>query len=162
MSIKSRLPPPSPRKSVNFEDFLLICTVFPHFGPFLRRGGGGKPNFADKNFMDTQTFLNNFQTLENCRFLTPPIYTPTECRPTIYHHCPRSASKIYGRCPHPGKHRHVNHSGRKAAKGIAHCEPSCLQGVMGPIGIPILFLQYILTHVAQCVVLMLLPCLHLS
>ena len=32
----------------------MICTVFPHFGPF---SGGGKPNFADKNFMDTQTFL---------------------------------------------------------------------------------------------------------
>ena len=55
LSIKLRSPPP-PRKSVNFEDSLLICTVFPHFGPFSRRGG--KPNFADKNFMDTQTFLN--------------------------------------------------------------------------------------------------------
>ena len=54
-SIKSRSPPPG--KSVNFEDFLLICTVFPHLGPF-RGGGGVKPNFADKKFMDTQTFLN--------------------------------------------------------------------------------------------------------
>ena len=62
MSIKSfcpytRIPPPPPpRKSVNFEDFLLICTVSPHFGRFSG-WGGGKPNFADKNFVDTQTFL---------------------------------------------------------------------------------------------------------
>ena len=55
LSIKSR-PPPPPRKSVSFEGFALICTVFPHFGPFP--GGVGKqPNFADKNFVDTQTFL---------------------------------------------------------------------------------------------------------
>ena len=26
-------------RSVNFEDFFLICTVFPHFGPFLGEGG---------------------------------------------------------------------------------------------------------------------------
>ena len=32
----------SPPKSVNFEAFLLICTVFPHFGPFWV--GGVKPN----------------------------------------------------------------------------------------------------------------------
>ena len=56
LSIKSRFPPPG--KSVNFEDFILICTVFPYFGRFS--GRGGKPNFADKNFMDTQTFLNVF------------------------------------------------------------------------------------------------------
>ena len=54
LSIKLRFPPPG--KSVKFEDFLLICTVFPHFGPFF--WGGGEPNFADKTFMDTQTFLN--------------------------------------------------------------------------------------------------------
>ena len=58
LSIKSRSPPP-PGKSVNFEDFILICTVFPHFGPFFWGGGGVKPNFADKNFMDTQTFLTH-------------------------------------------------------------------------------------------------------
>ena len=29
-------------KSVSFEDFLLICTVFPRFGPFWG-GGGGEP-----------------------------------------------------------------------------------------------------------------------
>ena len=52
LSIKLRSPP---GKSVNFEDSLLICTVFPHFGPFF---GGWKPNFADKNYMETQTFLN--------------------------------------------------------------------------------------------------------
>ena len=40
---------------INFEDFLLICTALPHFGPFS--GGRVKSNFADKNFMDTQTFL---------------------------------------------------------------------------------------------------------
>ena len=56
LSIKLRFPPTPPPagKSVNFEDFLLICTVFPHFGPFW---GGVKPNFADKNFMDTQSEL---------------------------------------------------------------------------------------------------------
>ena len=54
LSIKLRSPPPR-AKSVNFEDFLVICAVFPHFGRFW--GGGVKPNFADKNFMDTQTFL---------------------------------------------------------------------------------------------------------
>ena len=53
LSIK--LLPPPPRESVNFEDCSLICTVFPHFGPFW--GGGVKPNFADRNFTDTQTFL---------------------------------------------------------------------------------------------------------
>ena len=53
LSMKLR-PPPPPRKSVNFEDVLLICTVFLILDPF--RGGGGKPNFADKNFMGTQTF----------------------------------------------------------------------------------------------------------
>ena len=37
--IKLRPPPPT-GKSVNFEDFLLICTVFPHFGPFSAGGGG--------------------------------------------------------------------------------------------------------------------------
>ena len=30
---------PPPGKSVNLEDFLLLCTVFPPFGPFS--GGGG-------------------------------------------------------------------------------------------------------------------------
>ena len=56
LSIKLRFPPPG--KSVNFEDFLLICAFFPHFGPSFFWGGGVvKPNFADKNFMNTQTFL---------------------------------------------------------------------------------------------------------
>ena len=44
--------PPIPGKSVNFEDFQLICTVLPHFQSFSG-GGGVKPTFADKNFMDT-------------------------------------------------------------------------------------------------------------
>ena len=33
----------------NFEDFILICTVFPHFGPFsgeFSGGGGGKTKFC--------------------------------------------------------------------------------------------------------------------
>ena len=34
------------------------CTYFTH----IRRGGGVKPNFADKNFMDTQTFLTEVAT----------------------------------------------------------------------------------------------------
>ena len=48
--------PPPPEKSVNFEDFLLICRVFLILGPF--RGGGGKTKFWGQEFMDTQTFLN--------------------------------------------------------------------------------------------------------
>ena len=48
LSIKSRSPPP-PGKSVNFEDFILICTVFPHFGPFLG-GGGVKTKFCGQEF----------------------------------------------------------------------------------------------------------------
>ena len=32
LSIKLRSPPPG--EKCHFEDFLLICTVFPHFGPF--------------------------------------------------------------------------------------------------------------------------------
>ena len=38
---------PPPGKSVNFEDFLLICTVFPHFGPF---SGGGQTKFRGQEF----------------------------------------------------------------------------------------------------------------
>ena len=41
MSIESFCPyncTPPPRKSANLEDFLLICTVFPHFGPLSGRG----------------------------------------------------------------------------------------------------------------------------
>ena len=44
LSIKS---PPPPRKSVNFEDFILIRAVFLILGPF---GGGGKPNFCGQEF----------------------------------------------------------------------------------------------------------------
>ena len=57
LSMKSRYPPPPPREKYQFEDFILICTVFLHSGPFW---GGIKPNFADKNFMDTQTSLTSF------------------------------------------------------------------------------------------------------
>ena len=42
-----------------FEDLLLICTVFLILGPFWG-GEGKKPNLADKNVMDTWTFLINF------------------------------------------------------------------------------------------------------
>ena len=66
LSIK--LPSP-PWKCVNFEDFVLICTVFPHLGPFLGGGGGVKPNFADKNFMDTQTFLKLIPPRARCVIL---------------------------------------------------------------------------------------------
>ena len=38
LSIKLCFPTPTPLKSVNFEDFLLICTVLPHFGRFSRGG----------------------------------------------------------------------------------------------------------------------------
>ena len=47
LSIKS---PPPQKKSVNFEDFILICTVFPRFGPFS--GGVGGTKFWDKNFSE--------------------------------------------------------------------------------------------------------------
>ena len=51
---------PPPPKSVNFEDFILICTVFPHFGTFFGGGGVGEnqilrtrfyghPDFSEKN-----------------------------------------------------------------------------------------------------------------
>ena len=53
LSIKSRSPPPG--KSVNFEDFLLIYTVFPHFGPF---GGGGLTKFCGQEFHGHPDFSN--------------------------------------------------------------------------------------------------------
>ena len=56
-SIKSRFPqPPPPRRSVNLEDW--FEQRFLILGPFQGRGVGVKPNFADRNFIDTQTFLN--------------------------------------------------------------------------------------------------------
>ena len=61
MSIKSFCPqncPPPPRKKCQFSGFSTdLYRFFLILGPF-RGGGGLKPNFADKNFMDTQTFLN--------------------------------------------------------------------------------------------------------
>ena len=49
---------PTPqKKSVNFEDFSSDLYSFSSFGALF--GGGGKPNFAGRNFMDTQTFLRN-------------------------------------------------------------------------------------------------------
>ena len=47
LSIKLRFPP---RESVTFEGFILICTVFPHFGPFSGGGGGGKTKFCGQEF----------------------------------------------------------------------------------------------------------------
>ena len=55
LSINLRSPTPPPGKGVNFEDFLLICTGFPHFGPFSRGVNAkfcgqefyGHPNFSD-------------------------------------------------------------------------------------------------------------------
>ena len=49
---------PPPRKSVNFEDLLLICAVFTHFGPFL--GGGGQDQILRTRILWTpRTFLSN-------------------------------------------------------------------------------------------------------
>ena len=45
LSIKLRLPPA--RKSVNFEDFLLMRTFFPHFEPFSE---GGETKFCGQRF----------------------------------------------------------------------------------------------------------------
>ena len=57
------------------RSFLLICAVLPHFGPFSGGGGGGvKPNFANKNFMDTQTFLRNVS--EPLRPVAPSSVAP--------------------------------------------------------------------------------------
>ena len=52
--IKLRSLPP-PGRSVNFEDFPLIRTVFPHFGPFSG-GGGVKPNFCGQDFFGHPDF----------------------------------------------------------------------------------------------------------
>ena len=56
LSVKLRPPPPPPPKSVKFEDFLPICAVLPHFGPFskfCRRGFDGHPDFCECNvFVD--------------------------------------------------------------------------------------------------------------
>ena len=41
----------------------MICTVFPHFGPLFLGGGGVQPNFADRHFMDTQSFLKAFSAI---------------------------------------------------------------------------------------------------
>ena len=45
LSIK--LPSPPPQKKCHFEGFLLICTVFPDFGPFQ---GGGLTKFCGQEF----------------------------------------------------------------------------------------------------------------
>ena len=45
LSIESRFPPS--RKKCQFEDFILICTVFLHFGPF---SGGGETRFCGQEF----------------------------------------------------------------------------------------------------------------
>ena len=63
LSTKLRLPPP-PGKSVNFAPLSLVL------GTLLQ---GGKPTFADKNFMDIQTFL------DKCSFLS------NMARKSIYH-----------------------------------------------------------------------------
>ena len=49
-------PPPPAGKSINLRIFHRFVQFFLILGPF-RGGGGVKPDFADKNFMDTQTFL---------------------------------------------------------------------------------------------------------
>ena len=46
-------PPPPKKKSVTFGDILLILYNLLILDPFQR---GGKPNFEENNFMDTQTF----------------------------------------------------------------------------------------------------------
>ena len=48
LSIKYCVSPPPPPQSVNFEDFLVIRTVFPYFGPFF--GGRGKTKFCGQDF----------------------------------------------------------------------------------------------------------------
>ena len=49
LSVELLSPPPG--SSVNFEDFLLICAVFPHFGPFW--GGRGKTRFLQTKVLWT-------------------------------------------------------------------------------------------------------------
>ena len=81
MSIKSFCPQncvPPPGQSVNFEDFLLICTVF----PFSGGGGGVNQILRTKNYMDTQTFLRGggLQVLSSSctsRLSPPPLHILT-------------------------------------------------------------------------------------
>ena len=54
--ITLRFPPP-PGKSVDFEDFLLICTVFPHFRLFS--GGGGGAKFCGQEFYGQPDFFDH-------------------------------------------------------------------------------------------------------
>ena len=59
LSIKSRFPPPpSAEKSVNFEHSILICTVFPHFGPFSG-GVGVKTKFCGQEFYGHPDFSDH-------------------------------------------------------------------------------------------------------
>ena len=53
LSIKSRFPPE--KKSINFEDFILNCTVFLHFGVFFLGGGTkfcGREFYAHPDFSE--------------------------------------------------------------------------------------------------------------
>ena len=54
LSIKLR-PPPG---KLSILRILCWFVQFSSFWALFGGGGGGKPNFVDKNFMDTQTFLN--------------------------------------------------------------------------------------------------------
>ena len=99
LSIKSRFP--CPRKSVNFEDFILISTVFPYFGPFSG-GGGGKPTFADKNFIDPQTFLisEEFQFLGVCVSLVQRAANLSKFTPTCARRPKRPKQTCVNSRPH--------------------------------------------------------------
>ena len=57
---KIAFPPPPPPKKCQFWEF---STDLYNFSIFWTLLGGGEPNFADKNLMDTQTFLTEALTL---------------------------------------------------------------------------------------------------
>ena len=57
LCIKLRSPPP-PGKSVNLEDFLLICTVF-HILVFFSGGGGGVTKFCRQEFYGHPDFSDH-------------------------------------------------------------------------------------------------------
>ena len=67
---------------MNFENFLPICSNFSSFGAFFWGGGGGvKPNFVDKNLIDTQTFLKFFSDKNPLLRVACCCMTPVVCAP---------------------------------------------------------------------------------
>ena len=82
LAIKLRSPPPP--KKCQFWGFSTDEQCFLILGP--SREGGGKPNSADKNFMDTQTFLSqagNCDKLQETQATLTVMQLPHPPRETI-------------------------------------------------------------------------------